>query len=118
MNTRKLEKIKKLVVENGGLTLKSNGEVANLSTGYMVSYLRYEKIVNGIKFIELKSVKRYLKIAKQLNAYVGFWFNDGKVYIDISINAVYKEDALAFAKHEKQKAIFDVSRNETIYLDK
>ena len=116
MNAKRLKELKNYIIENDGLTLSSDGEIANLKTGYMVSLSGYEKVIKDIKFLELAQVKSYLKKAKRLNAFVGFWVDDGKIYLDLSINISNKKEALKIAKNNKQLAIFDCKKLVSIHL--
>lgn len=116
MNTKQLTKIKKLIIENDGLTLSSDGKIANISKGYMVSLEGHEKVVKKIDHLELATVKRYLKNAKKLNAFVGFWVDNGLIYLDLSINIKTKKEALKIAKNNKQLAIFDCKKLVSIHL--
>lgn len=56
------------------------------------------------------------KRLKKLSAFVGFWIDDGKIYLDISVNVGDKKEALRIAKENKQLAIYDCSDMETIRL--
>lgn len=116
MNAKRLKKLKEMIIENEGLTLTSEGEIASLKNGFMVSLYGYEKVIKDIKYLELAQVKSYLKKAKKLNAFVGFWIDEGKIYLDISVNVGDKKEALRIAKENKQLAIFDCSDMETIRL--
>ena len=61
-----------------------------------------------------------VEAAKQFGyePYLGAWYNeqDRLWYLDVSVRACSVHSALTLAKRGKQKAIFDVSRNETIVL--
>lgn len=116
MNAKILKEMKKLIIERNGLTIDENGEIAKLSKGYMVSLYGYEKVISDIKYLELAQVKRYLKLAKKLNAFVGFWIDKNKIYLDLSINISNKKEALKIAKNNKQLAIFDCKKLVSIHL--
>ncbi len=107
MNKKQLQQLKNYIIENDGATIAPDGTIQSLKSGFMVSLSGFEKIYNDIKFIDLKMVKSYLKIAKKKNAFVGFWVNNNKIYIDLSINVNEKEEALKIAKKNNQIAIFD-----------
>lgn len=117
MNAKRLKYLKNMIVENDGLTLSSDGEIANLKTGYMVSLSDYEKEIKNIKFLKLAQVKSYLKKAKKLNAFVGFWVDNNKIYLDLSINVSNKKEALKIAKINNQLAIFDCKNLVSVYLN-
>lgn len=116
MNAKRLKKLKEMIIENEGLTLTSEGEIASLKDGFMVSLYGYEKVIKDIKYLELAQVKSYLKKAKKLDAFVGFWIDDEQVYLDISVNIGDKKEALRTARENKQLAIFDCLNVETIRL--
>ena len=116
MNKKQLEKLKNYIIENDGATISPTGELQSLQTGFMVSLSGYEKIYKDIKFIDLKMIKSYLRIAKSKNAFVGFWVSDKKIYIDLSINVIEKCEALELAKQNNQLAIFDCLNLKEIRL--
>lgn len=65
----------------------------------------------------LKSlVKKEFELLKNSKNYLGTWIDEGKVYIDISSNFSNLDEALKVAGENKQLAIFDLQKMESIYL--
>ena len=69
MNKKEFDELKKMILENDGITLSSDGKIAHLKKGYMVSLEGYEKIYKDIKFIDLKVLKSYLRKAQEKKAF-------------------------------------------------
>jgi hypothetical protein len=51
-----------------------------------------------------------------LGAYVGLWVDEGKLYIDLSIQFNDRQVAINIAREFKQKAIYDVALDKAIEL--
>ena len=121
---KKMEKFtKKLyekMIKNGGLTINRHMEELTYNRGYMVSVYGYEKKLDDFSFEEVeKVVSEYQQIVKGA-LYIGFWIDNGVLYIDISKYIYNKSQALKFGKQNKQIAIFDIENQESIeihYLD-
>lgn len=70
--SRKLKKIKNLIINNGGATLDAKTlEPATFKRGYMVSIKNTELQLN-INNLKIKVIKQYQKQAKKQRAFVGF----------------------------------------------
>ena len=114
------KKLYNKMIKNGGLTINRHMEELTHNIGYMVSVYGYEKKLNNFSFEEVgKVVSEYQKIVKGA-LYIGFWIDDGVLYIDISKYIYNKSQALKFGKQNKQIAIFDLEKQESItihYLD-
>lgn len=114
------EKLYNKMIKNGGLTINRHMEELTHNIGYMVSVYGYEKKLNNFSFEEVgKVVSEYQKIVKGA-LYIGFWIDDGVLYIDVSKYIYNKSQALKFGKQNKQIAIFDLEKQESItihYLD-
>lgn len=111
-------KIIKEMIKNGGATLDCNYNNFNSSVGYMVSLYGYEtKInINNIEDIK-KEIETKKEIAKQLNAYVGLWVDNGLMYVDISKHIIDYNEALETARNNEQLAVYDLKNNDSIYLN-
>ena len=108
----------KEIIKQGGATLTSNLEVANINEGYMVSILGYEKT---FEFKDTEGINDYVKnlqgkIGSKKDYFIGFWTYENKLYIDLSINIIDKVDALEFGKKNKQIAIYEVLTGANIPL--
>jgi hypothetical protein len=51
-----------------------------------------------------------------LGAYVGLWVNDGKLYIDLSVQFNDRQVAMNVGREFNQKAIWDVALDKEIKL--
>lgn len=104
------------IIKNGGATLDKDLQPLQAKKGYMYSIIGYEKIYN-LDDTEniLKTIKEYQKILKN-NCYIGLWIDNNKLYIDISKLENNKTRALQLAKDNMQLAIYDIAKNENIYL--
>lgn len=108
----------KEIIKQGGATLTSDLEVANINGGYMVSILGYEK-----KFDckDAENINNYIlelkaKIENKEGYYIGLWVFKNELYVDLSINIIDKVDALEFGRKNKQIAIYEVLTGENIPL--
>ena len=108
-----IEKIKKHVAEFGGMTLRPDGEEADLKAGYMVSLERFGSTVS-FEGLDVEKVARYLTIAGKVGAYFGIYRNERKgadAYdLDISVNIRSRERAIAKGLAEHQDAIWDCAK--------
>ena len=109
----------KEIIKQGGATLTSSLEVANINEGYMVSILGYEK-----KFDceDVTNINNYIldlqnKIGSKEGYYIGLWVFKNEVYVDISINIIDKSDALEFGKKNKQISIYNIENGSTIDIN-
>ena len=109
----------KEIIKQGGATLTSNLEVANIKGGYMVSILGYEK-----KFDceDVTNINNYIlelqeKIGSKEGYFIGLWVFKNEVYVDISINIIDKVDALEFGKKNKQISIYNIEDGSTIDIN-
>lgn len=113
----KIEDIKR-IIENGGETLTKELKKAELNKGFMVSLEGTETQTKGDDYQAIKkAIEEKQEIIKDNNnMYIGLWFDNNIMYIDISINIIDKVEALEFAKYNKQLAIYDLVNNDSIYL--
>ena len=108
-----IKKLKNEILKNGGLTLTADYTKAQEKSGFYVSKLGCEKI---IQFEELESC--LLDYSKKLlkNEYIGLWIDNGLLYIDISKHYKNKKEAIKTGIKNKQIAIYDIANNKSIYL--
>lgn len=106
------------IIKNGGATLTSTLENAELKNGFMVSEVGAEKTfeLTDIEGIEKTLIEYAEKISA--NQFVGAWVDDNKLYIDISRHYKSKKQALRVGADNKQLAIFDIANAESIYITK
>jgi hypothetical protein len=109
------------ILAKGGATLTKTLEYAKIDSGYLVSIpSQYAKVltINDDYDTMIKAVK---DMTNEINvdgcgAYVGLWVNEGKLYVDLSVNFASLDTTLAVAKEFNQKAIWDVVLDKAIEL--
>lgn len=113
-----MKKLIKEIIKNGGATLTSTLENADLKNGYMVSEVGAEKTftLDEVEEIEKTLIEYAEKIST--NQYVGAWVDNNKLYIDISRHYKSQKQALKVGADNKQLAIYDVANAESIYITK
>ena len=106
------------IIENKGATLDKDYNDFSSDRGYMVSLKGQEVKVNknDIENIkkEIEKKREFIKDKKGL--YVGLWLDDDMMYIDVSIHIINYVKALEVARNNEQKAIYDLQKNDSIYL--
>lgn len=112
-----LKDIKK-IIENKGETLTKELKKADINGGFMVSLEGTETQTQGDDYQAInQAIKEKKEIIKNSNnMYIGLWFDNNIMYIDISINIQNKTEALELAKYNKQLAIYDLENNNSVYL--
>ena len=111
-----MEKLIEKIIKNGGATLTSTLENADLKNGYMVSEVGAERVfgLDEVEEIEKTLIEYAEKITT--NQFVGAWLDDDKLYIDISRHYKSKKQALRVGADNKQLAIYDIANEESIYI--
>lgn len=111
-----MKKLIEKIIKNGGATLTSTLEDADLKNGYMVSEVGAERVfgLDEVEEIEKTLIEYAEKITT--NQFVGAWLDDGKLYIDISRHYKSKKQALRVGADNKQLAIYDIANEESIYI--
>lgn len=113
----KCSDLKQMVRDNGGFSVSPSGD--SPKSGFMVSVRDLYKI--SLDLIEQDEIDFASDIASEINGYIGGWLdvNDTNInnfYMDISVNIQDKEQALKVARENGQLAIYDIEKNESIYL--
>jgi hypothetical protein len=106
---------------NGGASYSLVDGTAPIS-GYMVSLAGYEQKIPYQSILPseiIGYIRKNVPNAHRLNVsnlHIGTWYNveDGFTYVDLSINVSDKGTALQIARTNKQLAIYDVAKRETI----
>ena len=105
------------------------GSTINLATGQAVKEgfavavsKDFEKVLDR-PTITPDDIDAYKKehadfLSKNPNAVVGTWVDNGKTYIDISIVTPNQEEAMKIGKKNKQLAIFDLGKMESVEVPK
>jgi hypothetical protein len=79
-------------------------------------------ILKGDKIIDKDAIYNAVKyllevnIALGNNYVIGFWVDDSKLYIDLSINVSLSDLAFNLASMQDQIAYYDIKRNKSVYL--
>lgn len=118
-----IEKIISHVKKHGGLTLDHRNKPFAPRNGYMVSLLGYESKVslddtNAIQ----ERLGRYIDIVNDirqntaLDVKLGFWIDNGELYIDVSQYVDDFELAMYLGKARSQLAIFNFNTNTAIKI--
>jgi hypothetical protein len=97
----------------------------NPGSGYMVALSGYEKIVgfpstlNVFQDVMLNYLQgRVLKVMGDADIYLGFWFNEGMLCIDLSERIEDEPTAIKVGLARNQKAIWDANNKRDIVLTK
>ena len=106
------------IIKNEGATLDYNYNNFSSNVGFMVSLKGQEVKVDKNNIEEIKKgvekKREYIKDKKGL--YVGLWLDNEIMYIDVSIHIIDYMEALEVARNNDQKAIYDLQKNNSIYL--
>lgn len=115
METKKILEI----IKNEGATLDCNYNNFVSNRGYMVSIQGQEIKVNknDIENIKKEIEKKREFIKDKNGLYIGLWLEDDITYVDVSIHIINYLRALEVGRHNKQKAIYDLKNNDSIYLN-
>jgi hypothetical protein len=97
--------------KDGGATINTSGERADIKTGYMVSIPGNEVRVPesaGVNAL-MPEVKNKLKKVQDMPAgyYVGAWFDGGDIVLDVSVNVQDEAEALRLGKLWNQDSIYN-----------
>lgn len=106
------------IIENKGATLDQNYNNFNSDKGFMVSIKGQEVKVNKNDIEEIKKEieKKREFIGNKKGLYIGLWLDSDIMYIDISIHIIDYLEALEVARDNDQLAIYDLQKNDSIYL--
>jgi hypothetical protein len=97
------------------------GKPANITEGYMVSFKGGLIVDKNDPKYETKlrqAIVQLLDLNVHLHniGYIGFWENEGKMYVDLSVNILSVNMALTFGKLQDQVAIWDVLRSNSVNI--
>ena len=107
------KELKNELFKNGGLTLTKELSKATEKSGFYVSKIGYEKIIQ-IEELEKELINYKSKLLK--NEYIGLWIDKNKIYLDISKHYKNKKEAIKQGIKNKQIAIYDIYNNNSIEL--
>ena len=97
-----------------GCTIDTNFQMVYKNNGYFVALT--DNVVNGSVSGEIGKLKEIANILNLKNHFYGYWRDNDKEYLDISIHIPSKQVALQVAKIHTQKAIYDCRNEACIYL--
>lgn len=119
MNKKTFKALIKHILLNDGATLDSDGAFLSLNSGYVVSVKQYNIKIKNIKTLSLKTFNKLLRTAKNNGLYAGVWYNRAGRYYDIDLNIITadKTTAIIKARANKQRAIYDLKNNTSIYIN-
>lgn len=106
------------IIKNGGSTLDYNLNDFKSENGFMVSLKGQEVKIDKSNIEEIKKEieekREFIKDKKGL--FIGLWLDNDIMYIDVSIHIINYLRALRVARNNEQKAIYDLQKNDSIYL--
>lgn len=112
-----LLKLTNEIALKGGVSYNLNTGEMNPSTGFMVSFAGFEKVVIYVDESILKQyiAKHSVELSKP-NSFLGVWYDGRNYVLDVSENILEKRDAMFWAIVRKQKAIWDCAKQDEIYV--
>lgn len=122
-----LKDIKDYIIKNEGITLDIDKlQNTSIKNGFIVSLIDFEyktknidEVINKItSYIDIINTLKNKEKTKKIY-FVGVWYNkdDGFYYLDISKHFEKLRDAKTFGEANKQKAIYSLKDNKSIYLN-
>ena len=105
--------------ELGG-TFNFDAVPQKFETGYLASYKTPSIVFKESKFpkvFELSEMIKKLYFKASSSDFIGFWVNEGKIYIDLTRHIVDKKPAILFGINQDQIAIWDCEKNKLINLN-
>ena len=122
-----LKDIKDYIIKNEGITLDIEKlQNTSIKNGFIVSLIDFEYKTKNIDEV-INKITKYIDIIDTLKSkekvkktyFVGVWYNkdDGFYYLDISKKKKKLRDAKKFGEVNKQKAIYNLKDNKSIYLN-
>lgn len=107
----KKEEIKNYIEKNGGITLNKKGDLFTESKGFVVSVFGKEYKTSDLE----KAVDKLVEYSKK-GLMCGVWLDDGVYYVDVNEYYTDREEAELTGLENKQLAIFDLEKCESIKL--
>ena len=103
-----------------GATFNFDSIPQKFETGFLASYKAPSIILSEQKIPSINELREMIKklyFKASSSDYVGFWVNEGKIYIDLTRHIVSKKSAILFGLSNDQIAIWDCKNNESINLN-
>ncbi len=111
-----IEQIYEKLITELGFTANKNLELVDDNLHFLVSY--EGGISFGLEDLTFDKFKLAIEFLNPVyNEYIGGWIDEGIVYLDKSINFKHRKDAEKFGREQHQKAIFNYTTKENVYLE-
>lgn len=115
-------------IKNDGGSFTLDGDGVFFESGYMVALYGYEhqvtlpdcmfpqleRSLHSVVGQYMQHINRIFRIyedddddLKDMRVYIGTWINEDVIYLDVSRNIEDKDEAINYAKWNKQKAVWD-----------
>lgn len=107
----KKEEIKNYIEKNGGITLDKKGDLFTKKVGFVVSVFGKEYQTNDLE----QAVNKLIEYSKE-GLICGVWLDSGVYYVDVNEYYTDREEAELTGLENKQLAIFDLEKCESIKL--
>ena len=108
------------VLKNGGATLGMDLKPIEKKRGYCVSLAGFETRLNvsnpSAKMLFEYYLIVYAERARKVGAFVGLWLDNGILYFDLSRVYSDKKKALKEGALNAQLAIYDLGKQESIFI--
>ena len=108
------------VLNNGSATLGADFKPIEKKRGYCVSLAGFETRLSlsspSAKMLFEYYLIVYAERARQSGAFIGLWVNDDTIYFDLSRVYSDKKKALKEGALNAQLAIYDIARQQSIYI--
>ena len=111
-----LDKVFNGTTGNGGITTDLDGNEPDY--GYMVAVKGCERVVS-LDLFNKDNILSYINLFRHkigAGSYLGTWLNEGKVYLDVSVNFATLNEAIRFGRENKQLAIYSLNSGKEITL--
>lgn len=110
------------IIKDGGATIDKDGKPSQLKNGFFTSIEGMEQ-THDLKNLNIQKLKlniiqnlQYINTYKKM--FLGFWIDQGLLYVDISKHFNKKQDAIIFGIKNNQKAIYNIEKNQNEYITK
>ena len=110
-----IKQLIKTMIKNGGGTLKDN-KLVEFDSGYIVAFKEFEKVIDMDNSIYETMALLQDYIDKHNDSYIGFWINEGNIYLDVVQNISNYHIAILEGLRQNQKAIWDCKECKEIWL--
>lgn len=113
------EELKKIILDNEGITLDKYKNKSTLKSGYYVSIYGAEVQTSNIDeaLEEVNKKAEYLQRLGIKSLFVGVWYYEGIYYVDITKHIKDKTTAIEYGKEQKQISIYNIKDNKSIKLN-